>query len=87
MPHVSAQRQRDQRCTVLFPSLPAGAAAVPAGSLPSALFLASSLSVPRILGTKMQTKHAGPDLRVGRNHKVLDSIKKTGIKLNRKLGW
>lgn len=60
MPHVSAQRQHDQQYTVFTLSLPVVIAAVPAGSLPTALSLASSLSMPHILSAKMQTKYAGP---------------------------
>lgn len=60
MPHVSGQRQHDQQYTVFILRLPVVIAAVPAGSLPSALSLASSLSMPHILSAKMQTKHAGP---------------------------
>lgn len=83
MPHVSAQRQHDQQCTVFILSLPVVIAAVPAGSLPSALSLASSLSMPHILGAKMQTKHAGPDWKTQGEYKrvqiviVLDSVTNT----------
>lgn len=61
MPHVSALRQHDQQHTVFILSLPVVIAAVPAGSLPSACSMASSLSMPHILSAKMQTKYAGPD--------------------------
>lgn len=54
-------RQRDQRCTVLFLSLPAGKAPVPAGFLPTAIILPSFLSVPHVRCVKMQTKRTSPD--------------------------
>lgn len=61
LPQVSAQREHDQPHTVFILSLPVVIAAVPAGSLPSALPLTSSLSMPHMLSAKMQTKHAVPD--------------------------
>ncbi len=81
LPQVSAQRQHDQQYTASILSLPVVIAVVPAGSLPSALPLTSSLLMPHSPSAKMQTKRAGPDWKTqgkkynrGKTHKVLLDI-------------
>lgn len=67
VPLISAPRQCDQWCAVLFLCLPAGRAHVPAGFLPMVIISENLLSVPHVLCVKMQTKHASPDELMEKN--------------------
>lgn len=64
MPCVSAQRHPDHQCTMFILNLPVVIVAVPAGSLPSALSLAGSPSMPRSERKRTQTKSAGPNWKI-----------------------